>query len=135
MGLLNWMGFGKDVAEPIRAFGKLYTTDRDRLEAEAKLEEVIQKPQLSQLETNKVFANSSSLFNSGWIPLLGWTAGFLVLLFYAPQILIVTYVWAKKCIATGNPTAFPMKPDDILNLVYILFGMGGLGIVKKKFGI
>lgn len=132
MGILNWIGLGKDLAEPINAVGNLYTTDKERLEAQAKLQDVIQKPQLAQNETNKIFAMSKILFNSGWIPLLGWTAGFLVLLFYAPQIIIITYVWGIECIKTGNPEPFPMSSDDILNLVYLLFGMGGLGIVRNK---
>jgi hypothetical protein len=132
MRLLNWIGLGNQLTEPIKAVGNLYTTDKERLKGEANLEEITQKPQLAQIETNKLYAMSSVLFNSGWMPLLGWTAGFLILLFYMPQILIITYVWGKNCILTDTAQPFPMKPDDILNLVYLLFGMGGLGIARKK---
>lgn len=132
MGLMNYLGLGKDIAAPIDAVGKLYTTDRDRLEAENKLEEIQQRSQLAQLDNNKLLIMTGQMFNSGWMALLGWTAGFLVLLYYLPQILIITYVWGKYCVTTGKATPFPMKSDEILNLVYLLFGMGGLGVVKRK---
>jgi hypothetical protein len=132
MGIFGWMGLGKEIAEPINAVGNLYTTDKARLEAESKLEDVLEKPVLAQLETNKVLAASAHLFDSGWQPLIGWTCGFLVLMYYAPQIVIITYVWGRLCLETGVVTSFPMKADEILNLVYLLFGIGTYSIAKKK---
>lgn len=132
MGILNWLGMGKDLAEPINAVGNLYTTDKARIEAETKLQEVVQKPILSQMANNAIMAASSNFFNSGWQAMMGWTAGFLILLYYAPQILITDYVWARSCIQTGAVMPFPMKPDDLLNLVGLMFGMGGLTILKKS---
>lgn len=131
MGIGNWLGFGKDISEPIKAVGDLYTTDKARIEAETKYEEIAQKPILSQLGNNAIMASSSNLFNSGWQPLTGWTAGFLVLLYYAPQIVITTYVWGNSCIDSGIVTPFPMKPDDILNLIWLLFGFGGYSLGKR----
>lgn len=132
MGIMNWLGFGKDLAEPINAVSNLYTTDKERLEGEQKLQETLQKPQLAQIENNKILAMSSVLFNSGWQPLIGWTAGFLILLYYAPQMMIIIWVWGKACLSSGNISPFPMKPDDILNLVYLLFGFGSYSLVKGK---
>ncbi len=37
MGLMDYLGLGKELARPIEAVGKLYTTDKDRLELEAKV--------------------------------------------------------------------------------------------------
>lgn len=132
MGILDWMGLGKEISEPIKAVGDLYTTDKARIEAQKDLAEVTQKPQLSQLEINKILAATPNFFTNSWQPLLGWTAGFLVLLYYAPQIIIVLYVWGGHCISTGICSPFPMRPDDILNLVYLLFGFGVHSIVSKK---
>lgn len=132
MGILNWIGLGKDISEPIKAVSDLYTTDKAKIEAEAKYQEIVQKTQLAQLETNKMLAMSSQVFNSGWQPLIGWTAGFLILIYYAPQIIIATYVWGSAAIETGNVVPFPIKPDDILNLVWLLFGFGGYSLVKKR---
>lgn len=135
MGISDWFGIGsaiKSAADPIRAVGDLYTTDKSRIEAETKLQEVVQKPQLAQLENNRLLAISSVLFNSGWQSLIGWTAGFLVLLYYFPQIVIATYVWGNICLDTGIVKPFPIKPDDILNLVYLLFGFGAHNIFSRK---
>ncbi len=129
---MSLFGWGKDIAEPIKAIGNLYTTDKDRLEGEQKLQETLQKPQLAQLDTNKVLSMSANIFTSGWQPLLGWTCGFLILLYYAPQIIIATYIWYYQCVAIGHVLPFPMKSDDILNLVYLLFGIGGYSLVKGK---
>jgi len=131
MGIGNWLGFGKDIAEPIKAVGDLYTTDKARIEAQTKYEEIAQKPILTQLANNAIMASSSSLFNSGWQPLIGWTAGFLVLAYYFPQILIITYVWGHNCVNTGVVSPFPMKADDILNLVYLLFGFGTYSLARR----
>lgn len=131
MGIMNWLGIGADIAKPIDSVSNLYTTDKARIEAETKYEEIAQKPILSQLSNNAIMASSSNLFNSGWQPLTGWTAGFLVLIYYFPQIMIITYVWGTQCIDTGIVTPFPMKPDDILNLVYLLFGFGGYSLARR----
>lgn len=131
MGIKDWLGLGDTIAKPIKAVSDLYTTDKARLEAQTKHEEVIQKPALSQLEINKTLAMSSILFNSGWQPLIGWTSGFLILLYYAPQIIIITIVWGNTCLDTGIITPFPMKPDELLNLVWLLFGFGGYSLIKR----
>lgn len=131
MGIMNWLGIGKDLSEPIKAVGDLYTTDKARIEAETKLEEQLQKPVITQMANNAIMAASSSMFNSGWQPLIGWTAGFLVLIYYCPQIMIITYVWGSHCIDTGIITPFPMKSDEILNLVYLLFGFGGYSLARR----
>lgn len=131
MGILNWIGLGKDLAEPIKAVGDLYTTDKERIHEETSYQDITQKPRLAQLETNKL-QMASGWFNSSWQPLLGWTSGFLILLYYAPQIIIVTYVWGKACYMTGIVKPYPIKPDDILNLVWLLFGFGGYALANKK---
>jgi hypothetical protein len=136
MGVADWLGLGKSVAEPINAVGNLYTTDKARIEAEKDFQDVVNRPILAQISNNAIMAAAQSIFVSGWQPLIGWTAGFLVLLYYAPQIIITTFVWGGNCIDSGMITPFPMKPDDILNLVWLLFGFGvhslGGRIIGKK---
>ena len=134
MGVSDWLGIGKAVSEPIKAASELYTTDKARIAAETEYQRVVQKPQLAQLETNRLYAISSHLFVSGWAPLLGWSCGFLVLAYYMPQIMIVTWVWGNQCLDTGVIRPFPMRPDDILNLVYLLFGFGTHHIASKVTG-
>lgn len=123
---------GQGVATTIDAVGNLYTTDKARLEAEKNLANVLQQPQLEQLKTNQVLAAATSIFTNGWQPMLGWTCGFLIFLYYAPQIIIATYIWSNHCLVRDIITPFPIKADDILNVVYLLFGFGAHSIIKGK---
>lgn len=134
MGISDWLGIGKAISQPINAVSNLYTTDKARLEGEQKLEEILQQPTMAQMKINALLAASSNTFTSGWEPLIGWTCGFLVLLYYFPQIVIATMIWGMNCYHTGIVTQFPIKADDILNLIYLLFGFGVHSIVKSKMG-
>jgi hypothetical protein len=131
MGIANWLGLGKDLSEPIKAVGDLYTTDKARIEADKEYQDVIQKPVLAQISTNAIMAAAQSIYVSGWQPLIGWTAGFLILIYYAPQIIIMTVVWGSNCLDAGLVTPFPMKADDLLNLVWLLFGFGGYSLARR----
>lgn len=132
MGLLNWLGVAKDIAEPIKAVGDLYTTDKARLEAQGKFEEIQQKPQLAQLENNRLLILTGKVFNSAWAPLIGWTSGACVFLYWVPQLLVANYIWTVQCFTEGVVMPFPIKPDDIYNLVWLLFGFGGYSLIRKK---
>lgn len=132
MNIFSWMGLGKDIAQTVDAVGNLYTTDKARLDGEQKLAETLVPAATEQLQNNRLMLAAGCFFSSGWQSLIGWTAGFLVLLYYAPQIIIATYVWGKLCLHTGNVNAFPIRPDDILNLVWLLFGFGGYHLVNQK---
>lgn len=132
MGIKDWLGLGDAVSKPIEAVGKLYTTDKDRIAAETQYQETIQKPVLAQISTNAIMAAAQSIFVAGWQPLIGWTAGFLILIYYAPQIIIITVVWGGNCLDTGIVTPYPMKPDELLNLVWLLFGFGGYSLIKRR---
>lgn len=134
MGLLNYLGLGKELAQPIEAVSKLYTTDKERLAAEANLESIVQKPQLAQLENVRTMISSANFFESAWPSLMGWTSGFCVALYYIPQLLVTIWIWSLNCLAMEEVMPFPMKPDDILNLVWLLFGFGGYHLIKGKIG-
>lgn len=132
MGILDIFGIGKGLAEPIKAVGSLYTTDKERLDALTKLESETNKSQLSQLANNSLMLKSAHFFESAWPALIGWTSGGCVAMYYIPQLVIILYVWGSNCIHSGIITTFPMKPDDILNLVYLLFGFGTYNLAKTK---
>jgi hypothetical protein len=132
MGLMNWLGIGDAISKPIDSVSNLYTTDKARIEAETKLQDVMQKPVLAQQKINEVLASSSNFFNSAWQPLIGWSAGFLILMYWGPQLVLANYLWYLKCISINDIAPFPIKPDDIMNLVYLVFGFGGYTLIKKK---
>ena len=127
MSLMNWLG----IAEPIKAVGALYTTDKDRIDAQTRLLDIEQKPLLAQLDNTSTMLKSKYFFESAWPALIGWTSGFLVLLYYAPQIIISTYLWTKHSLDVNEVLPFPMKPDEILNLVYLLLGFGVHSVVRQ----
>lgn len=134
MSIIDWLGLGNSIEKPIKAVGDLYTTDKARIEAEKEYQDVVQKPVLAQISANSILATAHSVFVAGWQPLIGWTAGFLILLYYAPQIVIITIVWGNYCLHAGIVTPFPMKPTDLLNLVWLLFGFGGYSLVNRRNG-
>ena len=135
MGILGWLGVGKELAEPIKAVGELYTTDRERLDAQARKIEVSEKPRLAQIENNRLMVISGNIFASSWQPLVGWTAGLCVFLYWVPQLLIANLVWAQECLELGTVMPFPILPEDIYNLVWLLFGFAGYHVIKKKLNV
>lgn len=135
MGILQWIGLGTEIAKPIEAVSNLYTTDKAKIEAQANLEEITQKPIIAQLANNTIMASSKYFFESAWPSLIGWTSGACVALYYIPQLLVVNYEWARNVLTTHTIMPFPIDPTDILNLVYLLFGFGAYHIVKKKLGV
>lgn len=135
MGLLNILGIGKDIAEASEGVSKLYTTDKERLEAEKNLTDVMQRPQLAQLDNNKLLILTGRFFNSGWQPLIGWTSGACVFMYWVPQLCVANWIWAHQCFSLGEVVKFPIAPDDIYNIVWLLFGFGGYSLIKKKLKI
>lgn len=131
MGLLNLIGLGADIAKPIDAVSKLYTTDKDKIAAQTAYEDVTQKRGLAQLENNKLMLNSKFFFESAWPALIGWTAGGCIAIYYIPQLLIANYLWIGESLRLGVLMPFPMESTDILNLIYLLFGFGTHNIVTN----
>jgi hypothetical protein len=132
MSLFDWLGWTEGLSKPIDSIGKLYTTDKDKLEAQKNLEEVMQKRGLAQLENNKIMIGSANLFEALWPALIGWTSGACVALYYIPQLIIANIIWTMNCIEVHKVIPFPIDSGDILNLVYLLFGFGTYNLVKKK---
>lgn len=132
MGLLSWIGLGEELAKPIDAASKFYTTDKERLDAENKLVLAGERRGLAQLENNKLMTVAGNVFQGSWQPLVGWTAGFCIALYWIPQLLIANLLWAQQCLDSGKVVPFPIDPTDILNLVYLLFGFGTYHLIKKK---
>jgi hypothetical protein len=122
MGLLNWLGITKDIPDTINAISNLYTTDKEKLEGEQKLEETQQKPDLQQLEINKILASSGNLYLNGWQPLLGWTCGACVALYWIPQVTLGAYIWIKLSLAQNKILPFPIDITEMLKLLALVLG-------------
>ena len=70
---------GATAAQPIEAIGnvldKLFTSDEEKLQANAVLEKLKQHPGELQVELNKIEAQHRSIFVAGWRPFIGWICG------------------------------------------------------------
>jgi hypothetical protein len=128
---MSWFSalIGKGAAEPIEAIGgvldKLFTSDDERLKAEAVMEKLRQHPGELQAAINTVEAGHRSIFVAGWRPFIGWVCG----LGLANSFLLnpwIQYITDKPGVTL---------PEGImLELVLALLGMGALRTVEKLQG-
>lgn len=80
---------------------------------------------LGQIEVNKIEAQSSSLFVSGWRPFAGWIGG--VAFAYAAIIEPIARFVAK--VAYGYQGNFPEINTELT--IQVLLGMLGLGLMRS----
>ena len=82
MGLLDWLGFAKELPNTVNAVSNLYTTDKARLEAQADLQKAMQPIDAGQQENNRLLILSNKLFSYGWLCVICWTIGFCFALYF-----------------------------------------------------
>jgi hypothetical protein len=118
--------FGATAAEPIDAIGnvldKLFTSDDEKLQAQAVLEKLRQHPNELQVELNKIEAKHRSIFVAGWRPCIGWVCAIGLAFTF---IINPMTQWF-----TGQQG--PVLPNAIImQLVLALLGLGGLRTWEK----
>lgn len=135
MGIFDWFGTKtiSGLSGPIDSIGNLYTTDKARLEGEKGLVETAQKTDLETIQNNRLMILSGHFFNFGWQPLTGWTAGFCFALYWVPQLLVANYIWVSSCLQQHAIIGFPINPQDLFHLLYLLFGAGAMNFAHKKW--
>jgi hypothetical protein len=120
---------GGSAAKPIEAIGgvfdSLFTSDEERMQAQAVLEKLRQHPGELQAAINQVEAQHRTIFVAGWRPFLGWVGGIgLAFTFLINPII----QWIS-----GDPG--PSLPTDvIMELVLGLLGLGAMRTVEKVKG-
>lgn len=125
---------GGGLASPIEALGnlfdRLFTSDEERLKAQAVLEKLRQHPAELQIELNKIEAAHRSVFVAGWRPFIGWTCGAaLAWAFLAhPLLTWAAALWAPEL----APPA--LLTDTLFELVLAMLGMSGLRSFEKYVG-
>lgn len=140
MGILDILGgtTGEAIAKPIDAIGnvlgKVVTTDKDRLAAEQAMEILRQHPQELQVEINKLEAQSREFFVSGARPSIIWICAVCISLYWIPQFLIADYLWLIQCLQQNKLLPFPINASDLMQLVYLILGLGGYRSLEKKWG-
>ena len=77
--MFGFLGIGKEIKEPVDAIGdafdKLFTSDEEKMQAQAVLDKIRQKPEILKAEIVKLQAQHKSLFVSAARPFLVWCAG------------------------------------------------------------
>ena len=128
MSVWNWLT-GNQVAEPIEAIGnavdKIFTSDDERMKAQAVLNKLALQPSILQAELNKIEATHRSLFVAGWRPAVGWICALGLGFAFIGNPLLERFVG-------GDPVKVPL--DMILELVIAMLGMGALRTVEKLQG-
>ena len=92
------------------------------------MEKMRQKPQILQIEINKIEAGHRSVFVSGWRPFIGWICG-ASLVWHFIGYPIATYLTAISMPELIIPQLG--SADDLMTLVISLLGLGGFRTVEK----
>ncbi|HLT75951.1 MAG TPA: 3TM-type holin [Ferrovibrio sp.] len=123
-----------NVATPLEAIGnlfdRLFTSDEERLQAQAVLEKLKNHPAELQVELNRIEAAHRSVFVAGWRPAVGWLCAIGVGWSYLGHPL---FLWAA---ALWWPDLQPpaIQTDSLFELVLAMLGMAGLRSLDKASG-
>jgi len=93
---------------------------------ELKLQEMENALCINQGDTNKIEAQSSSLFVSGWRPFIGWTCGFGLLYTF---LLFPIWTWISQNFQMLPP--IDIDTSFLSTLIMTMLGMGTLRTIEK----
>ena len=129
----------KATAQPIEAVGgvldKLFTSKEEKLNHEALMARLKQRPAEAQIELNKLEANHRTVFVAGWRPFIGWVCGFSLGFYFIPQFAIGAYLWATQTIQQGELLPYPNAgAESLFELVLALLGMATIRTIEKLNG-
>jgi hypothetical protein len=97
-----------------------------------------QATDLAQVEVNKIEANSSSLFVSGWRPAVGWV-GVLGLAYQFLGYPLMQWLWSflqgVDIIPKGLQPPPDLQTDQLMVLLSGLLGFGGMRSFEKHKGV
>jgi len=137
MGILGAI-IGNGAKQPIEALGnvfdQLFTSDEEKLQAEAILTKIAQQPHILQAEINKIEAGHRSIFVAGWRPFIGWVCGASLGAYFIPKFMLASVLWVRISWAAQELQAYPVDGSDLMQVVFALLGLGGLRTVEKLQG-
>jgi len=115
----------KTVEQVGKALGDLFTSDDERLSHKEVMERIKQRPELAQVELNKIEAAHRSIFVAGWRPFIGWVCGVAL----AENFVIFPII---KLFTEQVPV---MDTESLMKLVIAMLGLGGLRTYEKLKGV
>lgn len=111
---------------------KVYTTDKERLDARNVLEKLKQEAALSQVELNKIESSNSSLFVSGWRAAIGWILAIALGCFVIPYYGIASIIWIRLCLINNTIVTYPISPTPLIDLTCAILGIYGTHVMIEK---
>lgn len=87
-----------------------------------------------QLEINKIEAQHSSIFVSGWRPAIGWICGVALGWNFIIQPLLLYVAWIVP--DGANLAAAPqLDTGELMTVLLGMLGLGGLRTYEKRLGV
>lgn len=135
MGLVSTVGkflSGGNISEPIDSIGRIidevYTNPEEKLEKQALLERIRQKPGFVQAEINKVEAQHRSRFVAGWRPFIGWVCGTALAYNFILRDLIAWGIAITNTVVESPPE---LAMEHLMTVLLGLLGLGGMRTYEK----
>ena len=116
-------------------FDNLFTSDKERLEAERLMEEIKQKPLQAQWDVNLANAQHENWFVAGGRPAIIWVCAISLGMYFIPQYGMGAFLWGKACWIKGEVVAYPLDAQGLLELTLSMLGMSGLRTLEKFKGV
>ena len=82
----------------------------------------------------KAMAGSRNWFVADATVLVLWVVAFTLALYLIPRYGLATYEWISAYIATGELADYPVGKHELISLVALTGGYGGLHLAAKLFG-
>lgn len=141
MGLFDWgksaEGIGNGVATASEGIRYLLSGDlppevRVSLEKiELEMKNIELKVSQGQVELNKIEAQSSNIFKSGWRPAIGWIGTIGLFYNFIGYPLLQWYIQLEEL----SITAPDLNSEGLMSLVFALLGLGGFRTYEKFKGV
>ncbi len=127
---------GKLVATPISAVGgildKLFTSKDEKLTHEEVRMRLMMKPDIAQVELNKIEAQHRKIFVAGWRPFIGWVCGVALLYNFILRDLIAWLMIINGAVSEPPPE---LAMTHLMTVLLGMLGLGGMRTYEKLKGV
>jgi hypothetical protein len=135
MGMLSFLGIGKEVGDAATGIGQvldnLFTSDEEREEAKRLMAQVQDKPHQDQRDINKALAQKAGKWS--WHNALGWIASISIGMYFIPQYALAAVLWIQAAWGADiySMPPFPASADGLMELVVAMLGLAGKVTIER----
>jgi hypothetical protein len=126
---------GGGVSQAVGAVGnvldQLFTSDEERLDKKLLMTRLAMRPDMAQIELNKVEANHRSIFVAGWRPFIGWVCGCALAYNFLVRDLLA---WGLAAWSPSTQAPPSLEIGALMTVLMGLLGLGGLRTIEKLKG-